>query len=85
MEEGTRQFTDYSFFNMVSLRWKSKRLKAVHLTVPETGEDLSWSLTSEHIDELQKFKNDGLNIHLAVERYIPGPNPCDNIALERFV
>ncbi|PBK96107.1 hypothetical protein ARMGADRAFT_1077619 [Armillaria gallica] len=66
MEERPCRFIDHSFFDMVSLRWKSKTLKA-------------------HIDQLREFKNDGLDIHLAVERYSPGLYCYDEVTVERFV
>ncbi len=85
MEERPCRFIDHSFFDMVSLRWKSKTLKAVCLTISEPGEGLSWSLTSEHIDQLREFKNDGLDIYLAVERYSLGLYCYDEVTVERFV
>ncbi|KAK0244852.1 hypothetical protein EDD85DRAFT_809868 [Armillaria nabsnona] len=85
MEEGPCRFIDHSFLDMVSLRWKSKILKAVRLTISEPGEGFSWNLTSEHIDQLREFKNDGLDIYLAVKRYSPGLYCYDEVTVERIV
>ncbi|PBK62534.1 hypothetical protein ARMSODRAFT_602849 [Armillaria solidipes] len=85
MEAGPCRFIDHSFFDMVSLRWKSRTLKAVRLIISEPGEGLSWSLTSEHIDLLRESKNDGLDINVAVERYSPTVYGYDDVTVERFV
>ncbi|SJL15487.1 uncharacterized protein ARMOST_18985 [Armillaria ostoyae] len=85
MGEGPCRFIDHSFFDMVSLRWKSEALKVVRLTISEPGEGLSWSLTSEHIDQLREFKNDGLDINVVVERYTPGIYASYPVTVERFV